>query len=95
MEAISRRFLIKGLVAGVALAGQSITLANSQRPMAYGKRSPPHFLCTTICHGHWKHAAVSLVLAPLRRPHTFLYETIFLCRLRKLRVSVIPGRSTF
>lgn len=39
MEAFSRRFLIKSLVAGVALAGQSMTLANSQRPMPYSKRS--------------------------------------------------------
>lgn len=44
MEVVSRRFLIKGLVAGVALAGQSITLANSQRPMPYGKRSPTFFV---------------------------------------------------
>ena len=44
MEVVSRRFLINGLVAGVALAGQSITLANSQRPMPYGKRSPTFFV---------------------------------------------------
>ena len=39
MEPFSRRFMVKSLVAGVTLAGQSITLANAQRPMPYSKRS--------------------------------------------------------
>ena len=40
MEPFSRRFMMKSLVAGVALAGQSIAWPNSPRPMPYGKRSP-------------------------------------------------------
>lgn len=40
MEPFSRRFMIKSLVAGGALAGQSIAWPNSPRPMPYGKRSP-------------------------------------------------------
>lgn len=40
MESLSRRFVIKSLVAGVALAGQSVTLASAQRAMPFGKRAP-------------------------------------------------------